>query len=223
MERNAGPAGSARFRRRGIVSWFLRGAAGTLFRHWEGCIVGPPAPGPFGDSNRNTRPCCSSATDAGAWVLRRCAPGPGFTLCKRGKMRFFSKSISAVPGVGNAPVRCQECAPHFLLSWQKKTCRARYKRKPPFIDLLVRPAKMGLVSSSCAKRRALPVRSRRICFIGCKLEDAKRTRGPSCAAAARPGICSKFFPRRCIYALLLPAERQWRCCAKQSYLHQQVI
>ena len=30
-----------------------------------------------------------------------------------------------------------------------------------FIGLLVRPAKMGLVSSSCAKRRALPVRLRR--------------------------------------------------------------
>ena len=43
-----------------------------------------------------------------------------------------------------------------------QTCRARYKRKPPFARLLVRPVKMGLVSSSCAKRRALPVRSRRI-------------------------------------------------------------
>ena len=63
---------------------------------------------------------------------RRCAPGPVFTLCKRGKMCFFSKGISAVPGAEGAPLRCQECAPHFLLSWQKKTCRARYKRKPPF-------------------------------------------------------------------------------------------
>ena len=112
------------------------------------------------------------------------------------------------------------CAPHFLLSWQKKTCRARYKRKPPFSGLLVRPVKTGLVSSSCAEPLDLSVRSRRSCFIGCKPEGAKRTRGPSCAAAARPGIRSKFLPRRCIYVLLLPTERQRRCCAKQSYLHQ---
>ena len=57
------------------------------------------------------------------------------------------------------------CAPHFLLSWQKKTCRARYKRKPPFSGLLVRPAKTGLVSSSCAEPLALPVRLRRSCPV----------------------------------------------------------
>ena len=88
-----------------------------------------------------------------------------------------------------------------------------------FSGLLVRPVKTGLVSSSCAEPLALPVRLRRICFIGCKPEAAKRTRGPSCAAAARPGIRSKFLPRRCIHVLLLPTERQRRCCAKQSYLH----
>ena len=44
-----------------------------------------------------------------------------------------------------------------------QTCRARYKRKPPFGRLLVRPEQMGLVSSSCAKRRTLLVCSRRIC------------------------------------------------------------
>ena len=34
-----------------------------------------------------------------------------------------------------------------------------------FIGLLVRPEQMGLVSSSCAKRRALPVRLRRSCPV----------------------------------------------------------
>ena len=97
-------------------------------------------------------PGCSGAARRGA----------GVTLCKRGKMRPFSESSSAAFGAGKAPVRCPECAPHFLLSRQKKMCRARYKRKTPFARLLVRPVKMGLVSSSCAKRRALPVRSRRI-------------------------------------------------------------
>ena len=89
-----------------------------------------------------------------------------------------------------------------------------------FIGLLVRPVETGLVSSSCAKRWAFPGRSRRNCCIGCRIEGAKRTRGPPCAAAARPGIRSKFLPRRCIYVLLLPTERQRRCCGQQSYLHQ---
>ena len=63
-----------------------------------------------------------------------------------------------------------------------------------FIGLLVRPEQMGLVSSSCAEPLALSERSRRICDIGCRLEGAKRTRGPSCAAAARPGICRMLLP-----------------------------
>ena len=63
-----------------------------------------------------------------------------------------------------------------------------------FIGLLVRPEQMGLVSSSCAEPLALSERSRRICDIGCRLEGAKRTRGPSCAAAARPGIRRRFLP-----------------------------
>ena len=92
-----------------------------------------------------------------------------------------------------------------------------------FSGLLVRPVKTGLVSSSCAEPLALSERSRRICDIGCRLEGAKRTRGPSCAAAARPGNRRRLLPRRCSYVLLLPTERQRRCCAKQSYLHQQVI
>ena len=96
-------------------------------------------------------------------------------------------AVHAASGVG-------EYAPHFLLSWQKKTCRARYKRKPPFARLLVRPVKTGLGSSSCAEPLALSERSRRICDIGCRLEGAKRTRGPSCAAAARPGIRRSFLP-----------------------------
>ena len=69
-----------------------------------------------------------------------------------------------------------------------QTCRARYKRKPPFARLLVRPEQMGLGSSSCAGPVELSLRSRRSCFVGCKPEGAKRTRGSFCAAAARPGI-----------------------------------
>ena len=63
-----------------------------------------------------------------------------------------------------------------------------------FIGLLVRPVKTGLVSSSCAERRAFPERSRRSCFVGCKPKGAKRTRGPFCAAAARPGIRRMLLP-----------------------------
>ena len=63
-----------------------------------------------------------------------------------------------------------------------------------FSRLLVRPVKTGLVSSSCAEPLDLSVRSRRSCDIGCKSEGAKRTRGPSCAAAARPGIRRRFLP-----------------------------
>ena len=99
-------------------------------------------------------------------------------------------------------------APHiFFCLGKRKRAAPGTKENRLFSGLLVRPVKTGLVSSSCAKRRALPVRSRRICCIGCRIEGAKRTRGPSCAAAARPGIRSKFLPRRCKSDLLLPAER----------------
>ena len=63
-----------------------------------------------------------------------------------------------------------------------------------FSGLLVRLVKTGLVSSSCAEPLALSERSRRICDIGCRLEGAKRTRGPSCAAAARPSIRRMLLP-----------------------------
>ncbi len=133
-----------------------------------------------------------------ARVLRRCAPGRGVHA-----------------------LQAWETAPHiFFCLGKRKRAAPGTKENRLFIGLLVRPEQMGLVSSSCAKPLALPVRSRRICFIGCKPEGAKRTRGPSCAAAARPGIRSKFLPRRCIHVLLLPTERQRRCCGKQSYLHQ---
>ncbi len=183
-----------------------------------------------GRRGRGVAGSCAGCSGAGTWVrpmpLPGCSGAARRDRCSRFTsvgLRFFSKGISAVPGAEGAPLRCQECAPHFLLSWQKKTCRARYKRKPPFSGLLVRPVKTGLVSSSCAEPLDLSVRSRRSCFIGCKPEGAKRTRGPSCAAAARSGNRSKFLPRRCKSALRLPTERQRRCCGKQSYLHQQVI
>ena len=51
-----------------------------------------------------------------------------------------------------------------------------------------------LAVSGCAHCLALPERLRRICFIGFRPEGAKRTRGPSCAAAARPGIRRMFLP-----------------------------
>ena len=136
----------------------------------------------------------------------------------------MSKQASA-PGirrdVGFTPLPAWRNAPHiFFCLGKRKRAAPGTKENRLFSGLLVRPVKTSLVSSSCAEPLALSERSRRICDIGCKPEGAKRTRGPSCAADARPGIRSKFFPRRCIYALLLPAERQRRCCAKQSYLHQ---
>ena len=129
-----------------------------LFRRWEGCIVGAPIPGPGVQVRPMPVAGCSG-------TARR---GTGFTPLPAWGMRSLLESISAVPGAGGAPLRCQECAPHFLLSCQKKTCRARYKRKPPFIGLLVRPVETGLGSSSCAGPLALPVRSRRICVAYAK-------------------------------------------------------
>ena len=48
--------------------------------------------------------------------------------------------------------------------------------------------------SGCAHCLARTVRLGRICDIGCKPEGAKRTRGPSCAAAARPSIRRMLLP-----------------------------
>ena len=168
MERNAGPAGSARFRRRGIVSWFLRAQQGCFSgagraASWGRRLPAPSGiqigiPGPAVQVRPMPVPGCSGAA-------RR---GRGSRRFRRGECVPFLESISAVPGAGGAPLRCQECAPHFLLSCQKKTCRARYKRKPPFIGLLVRPVETGLGSSSCAGPLALPVRSRRICVAYAK-------------------------------------------------------
>ena len=201
---------------------------------FEMLSCGKPIPGPGVQVRSMLVPGCAWRCPQISGAARR---GGSSRFASVGNCAFFRKASAPFPaweghrfGARNAPhiFFCLGKRQGELPEGQERgpwgqTCRARYKRKPPFIGLLVRPVKTGLGSSSCAKRRALPVRSRRICFIGCKLEDAKRTRGPSCAAAARPGICSKFFPRRCIYALLLPTERQRRCCGKQSYLHQQVI
>ena len=125
------------------------------------------------------------------------------------------------PGRGVHALQAWETAPHiFFCLGKRKRAAPGTKENRLFSGLLVRPVKTGLGSSSCAEPLALPVRSRRNCKIWCRLEGAKRTRGPSCAAAARPGIRSKFLPRRCIHVLLLPTERQRRCCGQQSYLHQ---
>ena len=100
-----------------------------------------------------------------ARVLRRCAPGRQFTLCKRGKMRFFSKSTSAVPSVGRHRFGAQN-APHiFFCLGKRKRAAPGTKENRFFSGLLVRPAKMGLVSSSCAEPLARPVRSRRNCPV----------------------------------------------------------
>ena len=179
-------------------------------------------------------------------MLRRPA-GAGFTLCKRGKMltpsrhcdsRAFharqSRRILESGSLTPPPAALRRFPTlSFVMSKDKVNC-PKGKRGAPggkraapgtkenrlFIGLLVRPAKMGLVSSSCAKRWAFPGRSRRNCCIGCRIEGAKRTRGPPCAAAARPGNRRRLLPRRCSYVLLLPTERQRRCCGKQSYQHQ---
>ena len=58
---------------------------------------------------------CAECSGASIWVRPMSLPGcsgaarrgAGFTLCKRGKMRFFSKGISAVPGAEGAPLRCR--------------------------------------------------------------------------------------------------------------------
>ena len=107
-----------------------------------------------------------------ARVLRRCAPGRGVHA-----------------------LQAWETAPHIFFCLGKRKCAAPgTKENRLFSGLLVRPVEMGLGSSNCARPLALPVRSRRICDIGCRLEGAKRTRGPSCAAAARPGICRMLLP-----------------------------
>ena len=142
---------------------------------------------------------------------------------RRGECVPFWKAPAPFPAQEGHRFSAQN-APHiFFCLGKRKRAAPGTKENRFFIGLLVRPAKTGLVSSSCAEPLDLSVRSRRSCFIGCKPEGAKRTRGPSCAAAARSGNRSKFLPRRCKSALLLPAERQRRCCGKQSYLHQQVI
>ena len=153
------------------------------------------------------------------------APGvpPGSRFASVGNCASFRKASAPFPAWEGHRFGARN-APHiFFCLGKRKRAAPGTKENRLFSGLLVRPVKTGLVSSSCAKRWALSVRSRRICFMGGRLEGAKRTRGPSCAAAARLGICSKFLPRRCKSALLLPTERQRRCCGKQSYLHQQVI
>ena len=116
------------------------------------------------------------------------------TLYKRGQMRFPFGKHPRRNQRGRAPKRCRN-APHiFFCLGKRKRAAPGTKENRSFSGLLVRPEQMGLVSSSCAKRRALPVRSRRSCFVGCKPGGAKRTRGPSCAAAARPGIRRRFLP-----------------------------
>ena len=144
-------------------------------------------------------------------------------LCERGGWALFCKVSAPRPAQERHRFGAQN-APHiFFCLGKRKRAAPGTKENRLFSGLLVRPVKTGLVSSSCAGPVELSLRSRRNCKIWCRLEGAKRTRGPSCAAAARPGIRSKFLPRRCKSDLLLPTERQRRCCAKQSYLHQQVI
>ena len=136
-------------------------------------------------------PGCSGAAPKSP-ALR--AGAQGHAASGVGECASFRKASAPFPaleghrfGAGNAP--------HiFFCLGKRKRAAPGTKENRLFSGLLVRPEQMGLVSSSCAKRRAFPERSRRICFIGCKLEDAKRTRGPSCAAAARPGIRRRFLP-----------------------------
>ena len=83
-----------------------------------------------------------SAADAGGWMRPACRRG--------GK-------VTPLPAWRNAP--------HiFFCLGKRKRAAPGTKENRLFIGLLVRPAKTGLVSSSCAKRRAFPERSRRICI-----------------------------------------------------------
>ena len=54
--------------------------------------------------------------------------------------------------------------PTFSFVLAKENVPRPVQKKTALLRLLVRPVQMGLGSSSCAKRRALPVRSRRSCI-----------------------------------------------------------
>ena len=131
---------------------------------------------------------CSS----GARCIRRCLDAPA---CRRGgRSRRFRRgrmrpTFSFV--LAKDKVNCPEGK---RVAPGGKRAAPGTKENRLFIGLLVRPVKTGLVSSSCAEPVELSLRSRRICFIGCKPEGAKRTRGPSCAAAARPGNRRRLLP-----------------------------
>ena len=80
---------------------------------------------------------------AAAWVLRRCAPGRGVHA-----------------------LQAWETAPHiFFCLGKRKRAAPGTKENRFFIGLLVRPAKTGLVSSSCAEPLDLSVRLRRSCPV----------------------------------------------------------
>ena len=66
------------------------------------------------------------------------------------------------PGHVVTPLPAWRNTPHiFFCLGKRKRAAPGTKENRLFIGLLVRPEQMGLVSFSCAKRRALPVRSRR--------------------------------------------------------------
>ena len=68
------------------------------------------------------------------------------------------------PGHVVTPLPAWRNTPHIFFCLDKrKRAAPGTKENRLFIGLLVRPEQMGLVSFSCAKRRALPVRSRRSC------------------------------------------------------------
>ena len=111
-----------------------------------------------------------------------------------GNCASFRKASAPFPAWGMHRFGARN-APHiFFCLGKRKRAAPGTKENRLFSRLLVRPVKTGLVSSSCAEPLELSKRSRRICFIGYKPEGAKRTRGPSCVAAARPGIRRMLLP-----------------------------
>ena len=84
-------------------------------------------------------------------------------LCERRGWALFCKVSAPGPAQEGHRFGAQN-APHiFFCLGKRKRAAPGTKENRLFIGLLVRPVKTGLVSSSCAKRRALPVRSRRSC------------------------------------------------------------
>ena len=196
MERNAGPAGRARFRRRGIVSWFLRAQ--------KGCFSGAARRGraftfPFEKHQRRFRRREGTASVPGMLTPSRHCDSRAFHA--RQSRRILESGSLAPP-----PAALRRFSPFSFVLAKENVPRPVQKKTAFFIGLLVRPAKTGLVSSSCAGPLALPVRSRGICIAYAK---SLVQIGLLCATAPLPLSRQK----KRVYA---PAEKKLATNARPS-------